>query len=1180
MLIGKMWRTVSSGGNSRWTLTLPCVSMTLFLLLASVKASVVRSDSIHISQDAMERVTNIDMVEPSSSGRRSQQRTLFSSPLFRDPLVDWLDKLHVDVPDQSFSTKWVKIEIRDLICTHFVIQNVDSDYQPAAADTAAPPHPHVRLTVWNVAATCQGSYQSTGGVGGKITAQLAGKTNNDTTTEAAAVAALQWTVAVLDDTAAAARREPGAVETVSCDTQLVVKGLHFSGSLSAKLIELFRDQIEHAVNAAVEDQICPVLVQTVDPLLSSYLQTAVQWLQPYLTPPQSLVVVSTVEEERSLDEAVSPSMIQFDKDLPVLTNTLDAVNNFVEDHLHRGFLPIPSKCGGFSDGVNGVLRELQKSTTGARTLPVPHQDVHLVLPKYAEIDLRLHNLTIAGEGLSQWTNLTLLRPHNESFRTVLETASNVSVMAVVTLRVVAVPGGMFHGDNLTESFVVHIDTEGVAAAMDMSADLDKLLFEQVSAGTLVAALNGLVSDDNLSMTPEAACLLEPFQSLKASGLSAWMNLTGFSIFPFHSIDNATMASPTVVTDEELEQDVDALLDNIIQLFLQEYQPMVTDSIVGLSKGPVQDRLNQFLAHVIERRPEANCTKQDDSKNDDPHWVNFTKVEPMNRLNSFLGEAVTLSNINQYLDCTTELISETIRRQLVSLDFLLPTISKSIVPSFLASNSASSLFRLRDFEIKHAGSLRRIELLSPVSDGLHLLSSLLWGSNSTDATLRPQVFASLDLDHAPLNLSATVNVTVYLDSIGWDEGTILRFDSRRFQLMTLSQLLSHGQCALVPVHDFVLYGFEANLGFFETIVNASLTTGGDDTVNKRYFSIDSKDFPDVQGLVSSFFEWAVNTARDVVGAASTATLSRSIDMCDGGSSTGPHDDSSANDHEEMIDSNTILLIVAAIFIFAQPAILLMKRSQDSVEEENSHIRPDDLAEPLLHPRYSDDSTLTDRIPASRPTSEPDSLMFDANVPELGRHLIPILVLVVIAVLVSSNLSVGATVDLVVSLDDGELRLPPLFGFSLFNTAKDMLDARIYPLFFLVVVFSGVWPYVKLFLMLAAWISPKSVLCHERREALLLKLDALSKFSLVDTYVLVGEFACMLNRWHACQPTHTLPPCLTLLCSYAGCFSLSPAAVRRFCFGRICDAPVWVLRVFGRNECIFGHRAPHGVLSPAF
>ena len=106
------------------------------------------------------------------------------------------------------------------------------------------------------------------------------------------------------------------------------------------------------------------------------------------------------------------------------------------------------------------------------------------------------------------------------------------------------------------------------------------------------------------------------------------------------------------------------------------------------------------------------------------------------------------------------------------------------------------------------------------------------------------------------------------------------------------------------------------------------------------------------------------------------------------------------------------------------------------------------------------------------------------------------------LLASNLSIGASVIAIITNKENSFRPPSLFDFGLYNTAKDMLEARIYSLFLLVVGFSGIWPYAKLILMLVAWVTPESILSKDTRGTMLLKLDALSKFSLVDTYVLVG------------------------------------------------------------------------------
>ena len=132
---------------------------------------------------------------------------------------------------------------------------------------------------------------------------------------------------------------------------------------------------------------------------------------------------------------------------------------------------------------------------------------------------------------------------------------------------------------------------------------------------------------------------------------------------------------------------------------------------------------------------------------------------------------------------------------------------------------------------------------------------------------------------------------------------------------------------------------------------------------------------------------------------------------------------------------------------------------------------------------------------------EAIITDKRITDPLKHGFPILTICTIALLASSNLSGGASVDLRYETPTSTMTLPSLFSFSLANTIVEMYHARIYTLLGIVVVFSGVWPYAKLLLIGLAWIAPKSILDSRQRERVLETLDALSKFSLVDTFVLV-------------------------------------------------------------------------------
>lgn len=159
---------------------------------------------------------------------------------------------------------------------------------------------------------------------------------------------------------------------------------------------------------------------------------------------------------------------------------------------------------------------------------------------------------------------------------------------------------------------------------------------------------------------------------------------------------------------------------------------------------------------------------------------------------------------------------------------------------------------------------------------------------------------------------------------------------------------------------------------------------------------------------------------------------------------------------------------------------------------------------LHQAFHLESNLlVDSSSPNKNSPIPTSLIFHTKISHIMRFLIPLAIVATIVVFMVSNFSVGAWVDIKVSRPDGStiLMIPAVTTFSLGKTVTDMYHAQVYTLMTLVLVFSGIWPYVKLLLMLVSWISPVSIMSFETKEWLLILLDALGKYSLVDSFVLV-------------------------------------------------------------------------------
>ena len=137
-----------------------------------------------------------------------------------------------------------------------------------------------------------------------------------------------------------------------------------------------------------------------------------------------------------------------------------------------------------------------------------------------------------------------------------------------------------------------------------------------------------------------------------------------------------------------------------------------------------------------------------------------------------------------------------------------------------------------------------------------------------------------------------------------------------------------------------------------------------------------------------------------------------------------------------------------------------------------------------------------------TDEKASLLMNPKLPLIVRLFMPFLVLLNIALFVSSNTGIGASVFAKFAIGKDKLvSLPSMFNFGLVNSIHDMYEAKAYFLAGLIAVMSCAWPYLKLVLMLISWIVPSSILPKKKRESILKILDALGKWSLVDSFVMI-------------------------------------------------------------------------------
>ena len=107
--------------------------------------------------------------------------------------------------------------------------------------------------------------------------------------------------------------------------------------------------------------------------------------------------------------------------------------------------------------------------------------------------------------------------------------------------------------------------------------------------------------------------------------------------------------------------------------------------------------------------------------------------------------------------------------------------------------------------------------------------------------------------------------------------------------------------------------------------------------------------------------------------------------------------------------------------------------------------------------------------------------------------------------SGHLSLGATVDVEGEFAGEKIKFEKFFEFSMAQSGIDIWKAGGRELAFLLLIFSGIWPYTKQLMSLALWFLSPKTLPVSQRGSILMWLDTLAKWSMIDVFVLVVTIA---------------------------------------------------------------------------
>ena len=1003
-----------------------------------------------------------------------------TDPKHPNRLECWIWQLEVKIPPQTFKD-WVTINVHNMICTHFKLEMLQSKQSQSSID----------VTVGTVSATCHGRYHSTGGLSGDVKASVSVQPGHDHAID----------VSFQVQPSSSTPQQPKALETKTCSTHLEAKSIHFSGSFSAKLIQAFSKTIGHYITQALQEYLCPLLHSQLDPLVTKYLKQFDDLIQPYLLPPnktQHQTTLSLARRQLSLPSNSSNTTTNSDPSHWKMVHWgLQFLNDQLAKHLQHGWFfsedGCSKDCANMFRGLSGWLVSIF-----GETIHLPHQS----LPKY------FHNISIPSlpynskayisvrsfsvKGLDQLDTVQILAPtiKNNGDKVL---ASTLSTQQGFQIRIPLLLEIQLEDQILAEDFELAVNITQLETMVE--SVLQVVDWETTSVLQVVDAVQKIVDTKDWK---HLDCLIRTLDQAK---LTDWITTVLLD-----SIRLSRKPTTTTSLSSSLEQDLDQVINSVLELATSQYSELWTSLMQGLTQGPGRRAVNRFVKDWISNHGRHECPPL--PTNNLPQWLNFTRFHLLKQMNVFFNHTHTRRTMNNYLECVGSLLEA-----LVGTHNITSNSRETDNTNIVISN----------IETKHWDTLQTFQVLEP-TDATSLESSLKWG----DATKGlPQITVTLELIGPQLN--GTLRLTAFA-TLEAAMGTRLDYNLNALKNLTVAHLLEEGQCAMIPAVEFRILP-DSILAVGETM---GLNISG--VLNQQTIQLSSLEYDAVPDAVADILDWSVDWVRHLTNEALEQWVVRSADTCPG---VAPDNNSHDDDGGFSWIHHPLILILIVMVVAGQYGLVLLAKPQQYEEPEKLELnKTHELREPLLEDHINeiispsmlggdavDQSLLNDMrdmdksllsdirdqlederhqciLEEQHQDTEiqvPKSLLGTNEIPEIIRYAIPVMIVGVIVLLFSSNVSIGASVDLSLTLGQNTIQLPGLFEFSLGNTVAELYKAGIYPLLFLVVVFSGIWPYAKLLLMLRAWL--KTYGNVHRREELLITLDALGKFSLVDTYVLV-------------------------------------------------------------------------------
>lgn len=551
------------------------------------------------------------------------------------------------------------------------------------------------------------------------------------------------------------------------------------------------------------------------------------------------------------------------------------------------------------------------------------------------------------------------------------------------------------------------------------------------------------------------CLVDSLWSANMTEIGCFMDIDAITFSP--------------EDPEYLEKDIDQMINTVLQLLTTSYRPLLRAFVEGIASGPIRNAINTLLTGLIAliqfdvgRKNPNPCLPPIAPNMSAPNWIDWQNAPVLHTIATFLNEDIGADGVNRLVSCA-----------LKSAD-----LNKTWEVDSHGFHADMRLAELQGVDSFYDFAL--LEAASPFV--INNTIGIAQCDNSSLSVCDP-LLIGLEINIAFRKLNLTINFTTEAQNLEILAAVLMQLDRNRLDTLPLSQVL-RSSCLLTCAEALQLKS--VGIGVQHLIVDFAVT--GTSEFN---FSLQGSKFD--QG-VDAFLKAMTGGMTRLFNVKAGEEKIEAPYNCIEAPMPQPAPPADPLVYVEIAALALGGMLVLGLFIMAQrnPAKVMWYfkcgccRAKTSFEESLMNVaggRP--------------------RIPSKEgdPIDWRDSMLFNSAIPLWVRISIPMMLAINIAIFVAGNLKTGAGVSAQIKQGDKTFDLGELAEFTLQNSVHDMWQAGVYPLSILIALFSGGWPYMKLVLMGSCWCIPIQILNLRRRENLLMWLDALGKWSLIDTYVLV-------------------------------------------------------------------------------